>query len=689
MDITSCLRDMPLTSESTENSERDTLSAGRYGNALAKFIRNAATPVTIGIQGGWGSGKTSLFSIIRMNLEEDASSAPLCIKVNAWEHSLFQGKQNPSQVVFSLLASITEQIQEAVEKDENLDKKCQSIIKDRIEPALRKTLRALDQYVPTLVNLATGANLRDGPAPVSPARLVNQIRELRKNLTDLTSKIRRKKEAAQNEESPPEAAAIKIVIFIDDLDRVNPATAVEILDAIKNIFDIPQCVFVLAIDYEVVVKGLESKYGERTPENEREFRQYFDKIIQVPFSMPIGSYAQAMEQMLKEAFDSLGLLRKYALDRKAMDMIISVCKLATGGNPRGIKRILNTLSLLDYISNEERQLSEANKILRLQILFIIVALHLNFPEISRLLMENNKFTSWNFKENSRDWDLAPEDRENALRDVDASGAVSSNTDEEWEQVVYAICFKSPWLRRRVQNVLKLLNMLRMLLNKIDERGNFEAAPAAAPLTDAAMVALSGILETIAVVTVDTAQESGGTEKLKYDNISRNLKGLHRILAEKNLPDVLDRPSESDYAELDEFDEMSRVYSMPCKSGPVEFLRVKFSQSGSIPEIMLIFTLRQESLNAKTLRDILRKLPASLAEAMPEKLLEDEEMEVSYALPKSGENFPCKIFIQWDQPRDGLDETGKLATQIHRLYQITARELDKLGDSANQEGMEHE
>ena len=50
------------------------------------------------------------------------------------------------------------------------------------------------------------------------------------------------------------------------------------------------CVFVLAIDYQVVVKGLVGKFGKPTPENEWEFRAFFDKIIQLPFSMPMGNY---------------------------------------------------------------------------------------------------------------------------------------------------------------------------------------------------------------------------------------------------------------------------------------------------------------------------------------------------------------------------------------------------------------
>ncbi len=47
----------------------------------------------------------------------------------------------------------------------------------------------------------------------------------------------------------------KVVFFVDDLDRIPPGDAVEVLEALKNIFDIPNCVFILAIDYDVVVKG--------------------------------------------------------------------------------------------------------------------------------------------------------------------------------------------------------------------------------------------------------------------------------------------------------------------------------------------------------------------------------------------------------------------------------------------------
>ena len=72
----------------------------------------------------------------------------------------------------------------------------------------------------------------------------NSIRDLRLQLTTLVNEIR----VSENQRVD------KIVIFVDDLDRIDPPEAVKILELLKNIFSIPGCVFVLAIDYQVVIK---------------------------------------------------------------------------------------------------------------------------------------------------------------------------------------------------------------------------------------------------------------------------------------------------------------------------------------------------------------------------------------------------------------------------------------------------
>lgn len=50
--------------------EPDLFDIDGYQRALSKFIRNADTPITIALQGEWGSGKTSLMNSLQYNLSE-------------------------------------------------------------------------------------------------------------------------------------------------------------------------------------------------------------------------------------------------------------------------------------------------------------------------------------------------------------------------------------------------------------------------------------------------------------------------------------------------------------------------------------------------------------------------------------------------------------------------------------------
>jgi Cdc6-related protein, AAA superfamily ATPase len=71
---------------------KDLLKIKRYSNALITFIKNSQTPITIGIQGEWGSGKTSLLNTIYTELEsanehQDSKDFKV-VWINSWENSL-------------------------------------------------------------------------------------------------------------------------------------------------------------------------------------------------------------------------------------------------------------------------------------------------------------------------------------------------------------------------------------------------------------------------------------------------------------------------------------------------------------------------------------------------------------------------------------------------------------------------
>jgi hypothetical protein len=131
-----------------------------------------------------------------------------------------------------------------------------------------------------------------------------------------------------------------VVIFIDDLDRVPPAKAIEITEAIQNFLDVPRCVFFIACDYSVVQKGIKAKFGFE--ENSREARQYLDKIFQIPFRMPLYTENER-KSYLRHCFSD------DKFDEAQLDMLNSILSVLEMDNPRAIKRVLGIYKLLGKI----------------------------------------------------------------------------------------------------------------------------------------------------------------------------------------------------------------------------------------------------------------------------------------------------------------------------------------------------
>lgn len=71
-----------------EFNQGDLLEIEKYTNGLVNFIESSATPITIGVQGEWGSGKTSLLNTIREELCDKNSAKHYAIWLNTWEYSL-------------------------------------------------------------------------------------------------------------------------------------------------------------------------------------------------------------------------------------------------------------------------------------------------------------------------------------------------------------------------------------------------------------------------------------------------------------------------------------------------------------------------------------------------------------------------------------------------------------------------
>ena len=463
------ITDKPIT-----KLEEDSLNIQKYANSLSKFIRNSDTPITVGLQGEWGTGKTSLMSLLLENFNNSGKEREIATSwVNTWEYSLFKGA---SETTPAVLSGMLEKL-----RDENKDI---WTIKDVATDKVKKATKFLSGLANQVIANQTGINVKEAASDSFTEKNVAHIVEV-KNL--IASIINELIEHSENEIK-------KVVFFVDDLDRIPPNDAVEVLESLKNIFDIPKCVFILAIDYDVVVKGLESKFGPKTKENEREFRSFFDKIIQVPFSMPVGAYD--ITTFLKTKLDDLGV----GVNPDSINQITKIVRYTVGNNPRSLKRYLNTFSLINQIMDDDDENENDND--NIILLFAVLGIQVSYPQIFRLLTQNPDYLGWSDKFGNKigvDLNKIKEDIENV--------GESELTDETWEQIIWGFCQKDPFLKIKCFNILELFNFLRELFCKNDLKEEWneklkEDDTKYNTLKEKLYERLSSVLEFAAITNVD-------------------------------------------------------------------------------------------------------------------------------------------------------------------------------------------
>ena len=445
-----------ITDSPISKLEEDYLRIEKYAISLSKFIQQSDTPITVGLQGEWGTGKTSLMSLLLEQFNDEANRNEIASSwVNTWEYSMFKGaKETTPSVLKGMLDKLKDSCKE----------RGVWTLKDDAKSTFNKAGKFLSGIANQVVANQTGINVKDAVDSNSES-YVAEIAEVKKMISGLIQEL------INDEKNPVK----KVVFFVDDLDRILPSDAVEVLESLKNIFDIPNCVFILAIDYDVVVKGLESKFGPKTKENEREFRSFFDKIIQVPFTMPVGAYD--ISSFLKNKLAELNV----EINDEEVSQITKIVGYTVGNNPRSLKRYLNTFSLIKIIVLDDDEIDDANDINKI-ILFATLGIQISYPEIFRLLTQNPNYLDWN-KEFGNKINI---DLDEIIQDIQKVGE-SKLTDEAWEQLIWGVCQKDPFLKVKAYNILELFNFLREVYE--NDKGSLHEQ-------------LSSVLEFAAITNVD-------------------------------------------------------------------------------------------------------------------------------------------------------------------------------------------
>lgn len=343
---------------------KDQFNIETYIEGLSDFIVQCDTPMTISIQGSWGSGKTSIMNMVQNRIQDRV----IPVFFNTWQFSQFSlGNALPISMIKFFLDKISGDTED---KKKNLFEKVKKgtlVSSGIILNALTRSLSAglLDNPISKQVIEGKSEQLND----MDFAKAIDNLHNL---LQETVS------QACENEKKD------RVVVFIDDLDRLVPSKAMELLEVLKIFFDCNNCVFVLAIDYDVVIRGASEKYGFNLKDKKEaeKGKAFFDKIIQVPFKMPVVEYD--ITAYLKEGLTKINI----SPSDEEMPYYQMLCAKSLGTNPRGLKRILNAFLLLTKI--RVLPSSEMNKSKQLLILFGLLCMQQFKENIYNLIVRVNR-----------------------------------------------------------------------------------------------------------------------------------------------------------------------------------------------------------------------------------------------------------------------------------------------------------
>lgn len=500
--------------------EKDILNVAVHVKALEKFLRRADTPLTVAIQGEWGSGKTSFMNQIHEGLCGDNGEF-IGIWTHAWEYAIWG---NPKDILMNMMQGIISDIEREAKKFGNsLD----------MSEAFHM-VRSMFFHVAKIGAQAAAAQLGASAAAETLFREEERGSTIKVLNDALARAVEQSLKVAKGKKG--------FIFFIDDLDRLDPVVAVQFLELIKNIFELERCIFVLAIDYDVVVKGLKPKFGERTEENDREFRSFFDKIIQVPFSIPISSYdlEKYIGNSLKEIdfFQSNELQKKLKLGDVSFipgvsgnmvpvsKLIAAITNYSTGANPRAIKRMLNTLSLIDIIQEELREEKNKNALQTVAefglneklVCFCLVSLQIAYPAFYNLLLSKPLFIRWDEEfARKRGYRMLTEEEKSSLKEYE-------EFDEDWERFIFRACQSSSYLKARSNSISSIFNILRGVILGTEQKAAAEGESEDAlqkqeeEIIEKAVRNGLGMASVTGLKSSDDQEEKNAYNRIRYESI---------------------------------------------------------------------------------------------------------------------------------------------------------------------------
>ena len=252
----------------------DVLERREVADRLTKVITGLEAPLVISVDGRWGTGKTFLLKRWAQDIRNQDPKWQ-AIYYNAWEDDF------ADDPLLAIIAQFSEHGGPS--------------LKQRVGKLVEVAGPLLSYGVSLAASLGTGVAVPPVPtgAP-SPEERLNAYLEKRAAKNELKVLLRELAAEVRDETGQP------LVFIIDELDRCRPTFAIELLERVKHIFDVPNLVFVFGINRSELTESLRSVYGEI------DAGTYLRRFFEMEFVLPVPNPEKFCEHLFtRYGLDSL------------------------------------------------------------------------------------------------------------------------------------------------------------------------------------------------------------------------------------------------------------------------------------------------------------------------------------------------------------------------------------------------
>lgn len=307
-------------------SEQDLLGRESFSRHLAQAIceNEGSDGLVIGMYGKWGTGKTSIINMMfecidKMPVESSVRNKPILIKFSPWNYS---DKNDLINMYFKVLKN-------------EIYKKGEGKFRKIIGRALREYVKAIDELNADNKTKSLNSIILKALSTIGADFLMREP-DLEETKKRLEKKLTESKQ--------------RILVVIDDIDRLTNGQIRDVFQLVKQVADFPNVTYILVMDRDIVASALNEIHNI-------DGNEYLEKIVQVPFVIPVLQKSQVFRMLLnelikiaKEIGNDDGSYNSFMgyFGRVSRDCIEPYIK-----TPRDINRVVNTFRFrYSYLKDE-------------------------------------------------------------------------------------------------------------------------------------------------------------------------------------------------------------------------------------------------------------------------------------------------------------------------------------------------